>query len=491
MSATIQMHTEVSQLYVALFGRAPEAEGLDFWADQRADGQSMAQIADQMFNTSPARAYFPVFLTNQEIISSFYFNVLGRQADAEGLAFWTAKLDAADATPGSVIAEMIGVIASYGGTDTAGLASAALYNNRSAAAQFYGEHDGSLSHATSVLTDVTADAATITAARTLKIASGASGTIDAGGFAQVSMGALSGDLTISHVVAGTGLTVTASTSELVLLPTYDVGLTHLVTWQLADATGASDSLAITLESAGTVWLGKLALAGIEDLTVTSIDTNALAHYNALFLENESLRSIVATGNVLTSFSGETHVEHFDATGLSSGSYIAGQAPHGTGTLLGGPGDDSLSSFFSGYTILAGAGDDGMVVGAGTVTGGAGADVFQLVEGNNRNQYATITDFNRSAGDTINVGWATSHTPTWNSTKLALAAGATFDKYLDAAAAGTSEIASALRWFQYGGNTYLVGDNSTASTFSDGVDLLVKFVGTVDLSSLTLSSVTLG
>jgi Ca2+-binding RTX toxin-like protein len=164
MAITVQMRTEISQLYVALFGRAPDSEGLGFWVGLRDAGQSLTQIANSMYATAPARDYYPLFLTNQEIIASFYVNVLGRTADAEGLAFWTAKLNAAGATPGSVITQMIDVVAHYAGTDPAGLISQSLFNNKVEVAQFYGEHGGNIDDATIVLTSVTADHATVVAA---------------------------------------------------------------------------------------------------------------------------------------------------------------------------------------------------------------------------------------------------------------------------------------------------------------------------------------
>jgi S-layer protein len=171
MAITVQMRTEISQLYVALFGRAPDGEGLGFWVGLRDAGQSLTQIANAMYATAPARAYYPSFLTNQEIIASFYLNVLGRPADAEGLAFWTAKLNAAGATPGSVITQMIGVVANYTGTDPAGLISQALFNNKVTVAQFYGEHNGSIAGAAVALTGVTSDPATVAAAEAAILAS--------------------------------------------------------------------------------------------------------------------------------------------------------------------------------------------------------------------------------------------------------------------------------------------------------------------------------
>ncbi|WP_448506883.1 DUF4214 domain-containing protein [Immundisolibacter sp.] len=164
MAVTVEMRTQVSQLYVALFGRAPDAEGLGFWTQALADGASLTDIANSMYDTDPARSYYPLFLTNAEIITSFYTNVLGRAPDAEGLAYWTAKLNAPGATPGSVIVEIIDVVAHYTGTDPDGLISAALFANKVEVAQYYGEHGGSIAGATAVLVGVTDDHATVDAA---------------------------------------------------------------------------------------------------------------------------------------------------------------------------------------------------------------------------------------------------------------------------------------------------------------------------------------
>lgn len=167
MAITVEMRTQVSELYVALFGRAPDGEGLGFWVGELDSGKSLTDVANTMYATAPARAYYPAFLTNGEIIESFYQNVLGRAADAEGLAFWTAKLNAAGATPGSVINEMITVVAKSNPADLSaeGVVSQNLFNNKVAVAQWYGEQNGTIAGATAILAGVTDDAATVEAAK--------------------------------------------------------------------------------------------------------------------------------------------------------------------------------------------------------------------------------------------------------------------------------------------------------------------------------------
>lgn len=158
--------TLVSQLYVALFGRAPDEEGLQFWSALLAKGETPVRVAEMMYGTAAARPYFPIGLSNQDIVASFYLNVLGRTADAEGLAFWTAKLNAPGATPSTVIMQMIGIVADYSGTDPAGLVSQTLFNNRVTVGQHYGTTGGDIAGATDILKGVTVKASTVTAAIT-------------------------------------------------------------------------------------------------------------------------------------------------------------------------------------------------------------------------------------------------------------------------------------------------------------------------------------
>lgn len=247
---TTQMRTDVSQLYVALFGRAPDGEGLGYWVQQRDAGQSMTQIANTMYATTPARAYFPSFMTNGEIIASFYVNVLGRTADTEGLAFWTAKLNASGATPGSVIAEMINVVAHYTGTDPAGLTSQALYNNKVAVAQWYGEQNGAIAGATTILAGVTADPATVTAA-------------------------MSGSVTSGQTL---NLTTDADTVEITTANTVDIvkgyweGTAGSDTFSVADAINGNGQTELRLVVAGNGAAPYVEMSGIDKLSIIAADS---------------------------------------------------------------------------------------------------------------------------------------------------------------------------------------------------------------------------
>ncbi len=84
--------TQVSQLYVTIFGRASEGNGNRFWQGSPA----MNTAAGSMLESEGALAYFGTSVdTNAAFIQHIYVNTLGKAAgeDPEGEAFWVAALD--------------------------------------------------------------------------------------------------------------------------------------------------------------------------------------------------------------------------------------------------------------------------------------------------------------------------------------------------------------------------------------------------------------
>jgi S-layer protein len=59
--------------------------------------------------------------------------------------------------------------------------------------------------------------------------------------------------------------------------------------------------------------------------------------------------------------------------------------------------------------------------------------------------------------------------------------------LAAATAGDGSVTTILKWFQFGGNTYIVEDTSAAGTFVNGSDTVVQLVGAFDLSTSTIAA----
>ncbi|NBQ89114.1 MAG: DUF4214 domain-containing protein, partial [Betaproteobacteria bacterium] len=170
MAITNAMRTDVANFYVAMFGRAPDAEGLLYWATRLEQGESLISLANAMYAVDPARVFYPVGASPTQIITSFYNNVLGRAPDSTGLAFWVGKLSQLNATPGSVILEMINVVENFQGSPDpvlhkAGIQSRDLFLNRAEVALYYGQKGGGITDAFRVLQGVTSDAATVATAK--------------------------------------------------------------------------------------------------------------------------------------------------------------------------------------------------------------------------------------------------------------------------------------------------------------------------------------
>lgn len=118
--------TQVSELYVAIFNRASEGEGNQYW--QGLDG-SAAEIAALMLATPAAQAYFGDSLdSDQAFIEHIYLNTLGKtyEDDAEGIDYWVGRLEAGE-DRGALIAELV-VAAQH--PDFAGTAAQQQFLNR-------------------------------------------------------------------------------------------------------------------------------------------------------------------------------------------------------------------------------------------------------------------------------------------------------------------------------------------------------------------------
>ena len=95
--------TQVSQLYVTLFGRASESSGSKFW---QATQPNMTEAATNMLNDESAKAFFGNNIdTNAKFVNHIYQNVFGRTADKGGFDFWVSALNGY--SRGFVVAEMI------------------------------------------------------------------------------------------------------------------------------------------------------------------------------------------------------------------------------------------------------------------------------------------------------------------------------------------------------------------------------------------------
>lgn len=75
----------VTQLYIAAYGRDPDAAGLAYWSGQLDKGTSLSQLASN-FGTAPEFHALYDGKTPEQVLTILYQNDLGRVPDAAGLA---------------------------------------------------------------------------------------------------------------------------------------------------------------------------------------------------------------------------------------------------------------------------------------------------------------------------------------------------------------------------------------------------------------------
>ncbi|MEM6939546.1 MAG: DUF4214 domain-containing protein [Pseudomonadota bacterium] len=80
------------ELYIAYFNRAPDALGLNFWATAYANGLNLPQIAALFNDQAETRSLYPENMSDADVVTAVYDNVLGRASDADGFAFWRDAL---------------------------------------------------------------------------------------------------------------------------------------------------------------------------------------------------------------------------------------------------------------------------------------------------------------------------------------------------------------------------------------------------------------
>lgn len=81
----------VRRLYLAAFLREPEQAGMDFWLSERAKGRDLWSIAQHFTVSLEFRLRYGT-LSDARFVRQIYLNVLGREPDAAGQAWWTARL---------------------------------------------------------------------------------------------------------------------------------------------------------------------------------------------------------------------------------------------------------------------------------------------------------------------------------------------------------------------------------------------------------------
>lgn len=92
----------IDRLYLAFFNRHPDGDGYDYWIDTRADGASPQDIAEWFAMSSEYRSRHGSGDFGQ-FLDGLYRDVLGRDPDADGKAYWLDLLATGQVNRGTIV----------------------------------------------------------------------------------------------------------------------------------------------------------------------------------------------------------------------------------------------------------------------------------------------------------------------------------------------------------------------------------------------------
>ena len=248
--------------------------------------------------------------------------------------------------------------------------------------------------------------------------------------------------------------------------------------------GSNDVLNYNVVNVGAA--GLLKAQGIETIKINSGGLGDVNTRNSLSILDDSLRSMVITGD---------HALELGVTaqnglaGVSQLSSIDGSTA--TGNLIINTVTPNDVAVQSALTIKTGSGSDSIIVATSdvagsvgsTVTSGTGIDNISLsratVQSTTAPQFTTITDV--GAGDRLSF---VSPSLTLNPTAFVPNSPTSLADALTQASVGLAT--NAVTWFSYETDTYVIDNKDGVSGFSTG-DIVVKLTGTVSLANSVASS----
>ena len=81
--------TQLQELYVAYFGRAADPTGLDYWTEK---GITTAKFAADMYAQAEFEDAYGSLSTESQV-NQIYKNLFDREADVDGLTYWTQQIN--------------------------------------------------------------------------------------------------------------------------------------------------------------------------------------------------------------------------------------------------------------------------------------------------------------------------------------------------------------------------------------------------------------
>jgi hypothetical protein len=85
--------TQLQQQYIAYFGRPGDPEGINYWSSDATDITTAAEFADKIYAQPEYQTTTIASKTTSEQVNQLYVNLFNRSADAEGLLYWSTEIE--------------------------------------------------------------------------------------------------------------------------------------------------------------------------------------------------------------------------------------------------------------------------------------------------------------------------------------------------------------------------------------------------------------
>ncbi len=427
--------TEVTEIYVATFDRAPDAAGLDYWV---ATGLTIEGIAASFFVQPETQRLYPDTMSDAEFVDAVYNNVYNHSGDLAGEAYWIGELE--NGTPRDAM--IISMVNGAQGADQDTL------ENKTEVGLYFADNGAELTlgQAYEVMEDVTNDDQTVAdaevevdvwsdAANALPLTT-ATDDIVGSDLDDIVTGLLNGDtptkntLNAADTIDGGGGDDLLQLSIVGLVPSLAVA--NMSNMEIL-AISSELPAAVALDLAGTTGLETIDLSGsvtratitnvvdIVDLELsTSVRTTTTINYaaativdplNRMDIINDSAASqgVIVNGieNITLHLTGQAG----SATRISSSdlhTITVDGITTGTNTLVAllAPGDEAKVIDLSGTTGAGMIVDISISDASGiNIISGGGADTINLDVGNDTVTYSRAEQSQGMSSDTIN-GFAT-------------------------------------------------------------------------------------
>lgn len=123
---------EIAKIYFAAFNRAAEPDGLQNWLNQYTAGlMDYSKISENFSAQTEYITTYPTAQSSADYITAIYLNVFGRAPDAGGLQNWINQLDNPNTTgfnKGNIMSALLNSAGSAGNTDGMRLDNKAAVN---------------------------------------------------------------------------------------------------------------------------------------------------------------------------------------------------------------------------------------------------------------------------------------------------------------------------------------------------------------------------